>query len=550
MKKGQINIGYKARKVGFMDGNEKLIGLADRYSTIDYKSIIAYAAKAAAVPESSIEMAMEAIYDAMNYFVLNGHSVQIPNMGTFSLGISAKTAATEAEFTANFAQNLRRIKIRFLPDTELKQMIASTAILTGTVEDPNYQSDAVLAVRSSLFFAGNTAIPVVAGTACSLGPLSRLVFNGTRLTKDYLGTTPLTITFIKSDGSEEAVVIGRLNFSYNQLSATISGYNDRYVAIKGFSLKDKDGNVLVERTFAAMPDVATSYAVIIGGRGYAPGSTVPYKAGEAIQVRMIGFNMNNVAKVMAGAVEADLLAGSSDQIRFEFTPAASGNYPLALYEDAEGAAVSTFNLSVGEAGGVSVTAVTANGDALINGGTTNITAGNNYNIVISGQGLSELQASDFVLPVGSSITIVSQSTTQIQATISNAQAGDFKIKDGDTVIFTAALVAVTPGVTVSGYKKGASSTVTALNVSLMVESNDAFDITLVGTNLDDLTTESFSGQKLTDLSYNPQTGQLTGAKSQSGSTSLVITANSTTVATITVIDYQNGDNDDDGLDKD
>ena len=100
MKKGQINIGYKARKVGFMDGNEKLIGLADRYSTIDYKSIIAYAAKAAAVPESSIEMAMEAIYDAMNYFVLNGHSVQIPNMGTFSLGISAKTAATEAEFTA------------------------------------------------------------------------------------------------------------------------------------------------------------------------------------------------------------------------------------------------------------------------------------------------------------------------------------------------------------------------------------------------------------------------------------------------------------------
>ena len=87
MKKGQVNIDYKGRRIAFSN-SEKLVGQAVRYTTIPYAAIIAYAAKAAGVPESSIALAMEALYDAMNYFVLNGHSVQIPNLGTFSICVS------------------------------------------------------------------------------------------------------------------------------------------------------------------------------------------------------------------------------------------------------------------------------------------------------------------------------------------------------------------------------------------------------------------------------------------------------------------------------
>ena len=57
MKKGQINVGYKGRRIAF-NGQTKLVGQADRYSTIDYKAITAYAAKAAAVPESSIKKSL------------------------------------------------------------------------------------------------------------------------------------------------------------------------------------------------------------------------------------------------------------------------------------------------------------------------------------------------------------------------------------------------------------------------------------------------------------------------------------------------------------
>ena len=45
MKKGQININYAPRNIAILN-KEALVGQADRYSTIEYKAIIAYAAKA------------------------------------------------------------------------------------------------------------------------------------------------------------------------------------------------------------------------------------------------------------------------------------------------------------------------------------------------------------------------------------------------------------------------------------------------------------------------------------------------------------------------
>ena len=129
MEKGQINIDYKKRRIAYND-TEMLVGQAVRFSTISYESIIAYASKAANVPESSISMSMEALYDAMNFFVLNGHSVKIPNLGTFYLSVRVKSAATKEEFIANFAKNLSHVSIQYQPAPELKAKIASTVINT------------------------------------------------------------------------------------------------------------------------------------------------------------------------------------------------------------------------------------------------------------------------------------------------------------------------------------------------------------------------------------------------------------------------------------
>ena len=133
MEKGQININFKKCRIAY-DDTEKLVGRAVRYTTIPYSEVIAYAAQAASVPESNIEISMEALFDALNFFVMNGHSVQIPHIGTFSLKVRVKSTATKEEFVANFSKNLRQISIRFLPAPELKAMIASTIINTQADE--------------------------------------------------------------------------------------------------------------------------------------------------------------------------------------------------------------------------------------------------------------------------------------------------------------------------------------------------------------------------------------------------------------------------------
>ena len=551
-KKGQINIGYKARRIGFND-TEKLVGQASRYSTIAYDAIVAYAAKAAAVPESSIEMAMEALFDAMNYFVLNGHSVQIPNLGTFSIGVRAKSTGSEAEFTSDFAKNLRGINIRFLPDPDLKAMIANTAISTD-VEQEGYVSDGVIAVKSMAFGKGAQLIPLTAGRTYMVPPVTRLVMNGTRLSQTYLGSTPMRVVMLDGEGAEHSSLLAGklLSLSYNQLSVNLKellkSYPE-YVAIKSFQLKDKDGNVIVERAFGNLQTLPYISAVIIDGAPVPVGGTVKYEAGKEVKIRLVGANFGDATVIKVGNTVVEPSALNETEMVILFTPSGSGNWPVSV--QAATGEPCVYNLSFGAAGGTSIVSVTANGDALNNGGSTTITAGNNYSIAISGSGLAELTAENFVVPAGSQITLGSQSDTLIQATISNAQPGDFKVVVDEQAIFVAALVAVTPSVSITGLKLTAEGATQPVSTTIIADQETgAFEVFLVGQNLDELQASDMSGTHLTSITYDDEHAQVSGALSQSGTSHLVITNDGTTIASITIQRSSSEDDGDDGLDKD
>ena len=535
IKKGQFKIGYKARRIGYND-TEKLVGLTSRYSTIDYNSVVGYAAKAAAVPESSIDMSMEALFDGMNYFVLNGHSVQIPNLGTFSLVVSAKSTGSEAEFTADFSKNLRSIKIRFLPDPELKAMIANTAILTD-VEDEDYEGDGVIAVNSMAFGKGAQLIPLNAGRTYLVPPVTRLVMNGTRLSQTYLGATPISVVMLDGEGAEHSSLLaGKLvNLSYNQLSVNLKEFAKTYdyVAIKSFQLKDKDGNVIVERAFAGLQTLPYISAVVIDDVPVPVGGTVKYEAGKECKIELFGANFGDASVIKVGNSVVVPKAISEKEMVILFTPQGTGNWPISVQAATGDPCV--YNLSFGAAGGTSIVSVTANGDALNNGGSTTITAGNNYSIAIAGSGLAELTAENFVVPTGSSITLGSQSDTLIQATISNAQPGDFKVIVNEQAIFVAALVAVTPSVSITGLKLTAEGATQNLSTTVIADTDTgAFEVFLVGENLDELQASDMSGTNLTSITYDDENFQVSGALSQSGTSHLVITNDGTTVASITI----------------
>ena len=181
----------------------------------------------------------------------------------------------------------------------------------------------------------------------------------------------------------------------------------------------------------------------------------------------------------------------------------------------------------------SYAAQSSNGDALVNGGSTNITAGSNYSVQIAGTGLVNLTVADFTLPAGSTIAITSQSNTLIAATISNAQEGDFKIAWGGSDIFTASLVVVAPVVTVTGYsysENGNTISLETTHTSYM----SAVAIYLVGENLDELTNSDFANSSagVSNLQYTPATGKLECTLTSHDPQSIVIQNDGTTIATI------------------
>lgn len=541
MKKGQVNIKYAARRVAILN-QDKLVGQADRYSTIDYKAIIGYAAKAAAVPESSIEMAMEAIYDAMNYFVLNGHSVQIPNLGTFSIGVRAKGAMSEAEFTAQFSQNLRGVYIHFLPDSELKQMLASTSISTTVEEDERYESSGVIAINSAFFGEGATLIPVNAGRVYQMEELTRFVANGTRLIPRYIGNAPVTITFIKADGTEASLTPAgsSLSFSYNSLSVNlkaIAAAHPEFVTVKQIMVKDLEDNIIYSKQFGTpAEDVPVIGAAVINGKPVAEGGTVPFVAGEQVKITLYGAFFAMADHFKAGTQALTVGQISNEKVGLAFTPATSGNYPITCDYDG-GTVSSTYNVSFGEAGGTSITEVTANNDPLVNGGSTNITAGSDYNVQVRGTGLAELTAANFSLPAGTTIEITSQSDTLIQATVGNAQAGAFKITVDSVDVFTATLVAVQTGVSVTGYKLTQNGATQSLGTVIQANSEGAFSVFLVGQNLTDLSDDDFSGSNISISEFDASNGNLVGSISGSSQSSILIRSNYTTVATLYVAPY-------------
>ena len=540
MKKGQINVGYKAKRVAY-DNTTRLVGSADRYSTIPYSAIVAYASKAAAVPESSIEMAMEALYDAVNYFVLNGHSVQIPNLGTFSLGVHAKSAASEVEFSANFAKNLKRIILRFLPDTELKAMLSSTATSTH-VDSTGFKGNGVVAVTSAYSAVNALLYPLNAGRAYG-AQFTNIRLAGTRLSKTYLGVAPVTAVFEKEDGSTQQVQLSEdyASLDYGQINIKLKKiFNDRgFKGIRSFVVRDINNAIILQREFAAIPAGIGIAAIAVNSRPTAEGETVAYKAGQVVEVRVAGYSLLDVTTIKVGGIEVEATSASATELRFEVSPN-SGNAPIVL-SDEQGNEVS-YNLSFGDTAGIVISSITSNGMPLVNGGTTNVIAGQSYNIQIAGNGLDALVAEDFILPAGSSLNITSRSATLIAATIVNAQSGDLKVVHDDAQLFAAALVASASQVSVTGWKGSAAGAAQSLSTAITASTdNGAFSGILVGQNIEDLAVGNFNTPAtVTGFSYDPATGAFSGTFTSTGTVTINIVDNNTTVGSLKVVRAQSG----------
>ncbi len=77
--------GALKQSVGKVAGEQRLVTSAERYSTIGTDLIVARVAQTAGIKEATVRSAILGAKEAVRYFVMNGHSVNLGHFGNIRL---------------------------------------------------------------------------------------------------------------------------------------------------------------------------------------------------------------------------------------------------------------------------------------------------------------------------------------------------------------------------------------------------------------------------------------------------------------------------------
>lgn len=93
-----------------------------RYSTIPSDLLIARVAQTANIKESTAKAAILGFKEAIRYFVMNGHSVNLGKFGYLKAGVQAQSVAQAKQVSAEL---IKGVKVAYTPSKEIKAELAS-----------------------------------------------------------------------------------------------------------------------------------------------------------------------------------------------------------------------------------------------------------------------------------------------------------------------------------------------------------------------------------------------------------------------------------------
>ena len=103
-----------------------------RYTTMNSNDIINYCAANSIVPKAYLSASMVALSQCIENFLLNGHSVEFPNLGIFSLSSSG---ISETDVNKAGIVQLNKLNVRFLPCIQLKTEVENVDLEFDGVYD-------------------------------------------------------------------------------------------------------------------------------------------------------------------------------------------------------------------------------------------------------------------------------------------------------------------------------------------------------------------------------------------------------------------------------
>lgn len=124
-----INVGISQRPVP--GGGHKYYPTGLTYSNINDDGLVQYMQTNSQVSETAARSAVKAFKAAFETFLINGHTMVIPSLGTFSLSAQCK-AQLHVEDVNTTVKNIR---IRFTPTAQVRRSAKSAKFQMLPVED-------------------------------------------------------------------------------------------------------------------------------------------------------------------------------------------------------------------------------------------------------------------------------------------------------------------------------------------------------------------------------------------------------------------------------
>ena len=112
-----------------LKGGKKLYPTVLLYSNITDSELVNYMQQNSQVGHSMAVAAVEAFKAAFTTFLLNGHSMEVPAVGTFSMSANCKAVSEEKDA----GRSIRRLKVRFTPAGKIA-LAAKSVQFKGIIE--------------------------------------------------------------------------------------------------------------------------------------------------------------------------------------------------------------------------------------------------------------------------------------------------------------------------------------------------------------------------------------------------------------------------------
>lgn len=553
MIKGILNIPFILRPVAVLGVDQnRYVASVDNYTTISYDDIVQYASKAAHIPASDISMAMDALYDALSYFVCNGHAVKLPQLGTFHFGINAK--AYEDETKAG-ADAVYLTKLVFSPVMELRHILDNISVKTVALNPQNLSENVALAATKMIALLkreGSSADEMFAGRKyqVAVGDTIILRFNGPMQAPPTArivvnGMSPAALQFEVQKGS---------NYYYKVMSAGALTYIlatvPNGVLVMPFTGEGVDS------------DIKLSSVAIGGTEVIFPMLQAEYNTFSK-EVFIDASKFKGVLEIKGGNVDADSLATAidDDNIYLAFdsvaqtTVISASSYqgfnrivvPIETKKIEVGRS-EDYHVTINIVGDVddpgtrtpAISTLSANGVSARSGESSTVNVGGTYNFELNGLNLDLLPDSAIQAPAGAVVTVTEKTSQRIRFTMANAQAGTFKVVNGSVTLFQMTLTAY----------QAAEGAATVTSIGSVANGGSMYqtaaqNVTKVvaGTNLTQLTKDNFS---LTNGSIVSYSGGNLVANFNGGNGTLRVTVSGSVIYQCTVTATAQGGTDDDG----